>query len=50
LKTVKTEFGKTEKDPVKPVNFEPGYSSFDASAMKDMKDFRKCIPKLCQSL
>jgi len=27
---VKAEFGKTEKDPVKPVNFEPGHSSFDA--------------------
>ena len=36
LKIVKAEFGKTEKDPVKPVNFEPGHSSFDASIMKDM--------------
>lgn len=36
LKIVKAEFGKTEKNPVKPVNFEPGHSSFDASVMKDM--------------
>ena len=36
LKIVKAEFGKTEKDPVKPVNFEPGHSSFDASVMKGM--------------
>ena len=36
LKIVKAEFGKTEKDPVKPVNFEPGHSSFDASIMKNM--------------
>lgn len=36
LKIVKAEFGKTKKDPLKPVNFEPGHSSFDASIMKDM--------------
>ena len=36
LKIVKAEFGETEKDPVKPLNFEPGHSSFDASVMKDM--------------
>lgn len=24
FKIVKVEFGKTEKNPVKPVNFEPG--------------------------
>ena len=36
LKIVKAEFGKTEKDPVKPVNCEPGHSSFDASVMKGM--------------
>lgn len=36
LKIVKAEFGKTEKDPVKSLNFEPGYSSFDASVMKGM--------------
>ena len=36
LKIVKAEFGKTEKEPVKPVNFEPGHSSFDAGIMKDM--------------
>ena len=36
LKIVKAKFRKTEKDPVKPVNFEPGHSSFDASVMKNM--------------
>ena len=30
LKIVKAEFGKTEKNPVEPVNFEPRHSSFDA--------------------
>ena len=25
LKIVRAEFGKTEKDPVKPVKFEPGH-------------------------
>ena len=41
VKIVKAEFRKTE-DPVRPVNFEPGHSSFDTSVMKDM--LRKCIP------
>ena len=36
MKIVKAEFGKAEKDPVKPLNFEPGHSSFDASALKEM--------------
>ena len=35
VKIVKAEFRKTE-DPVRPVNFEPGHSSFDTSVMKDM--------------
>ena len=35
LKIVKAEFGKTEKDPVKPDNFEPVHSSFDASSIKE---------------
>ena len=33
LKFVNAEFKKTEKDPVKPVNFEPGHSSFDTDTM-----------------
>ena len=47
LKIVKAEFGKTEKDPVKPVNFEPGHSSFDASVMKGMlkRGLQKGFPK-----
>ena len=35
IKIIKAEFRKTE-DPVRPVNFEPGHSSFDTSVMKDM--------------
>ena len=35
VKIVKAEFRKTE-DPVRPVNFEPGHSSFDTSVMKNM--------------
>lgn len=32
----KSRVWKSEKDPVKPLNFEPGHSSFDASVMKEM--------------
>ena len=34
LKIVKERSGKTEKDPVKPDNFEPVHPSFDASSMR----------------
>lgn len=35
LKIVKAKFGKAEKDPVKPHNFQPGLSSFDSSSMRE---------------
>ena len=36
VKIVKVEFGKTEKDTVKPDNFEPVHSSFHVSSEKEM--------------
>ena len=42
-KIVKAEFGKIETDLVKPDNFAPGHSSFDASSLKG------CIPPILSS-